>query len=150
METCESKLNPADEASRGLKASELINNATWINGPEFLYEQHEDWSEYHQPSDLTKLLPDDVEVEGIRVNDVCKGYAEHGGKVRILLQLASCKESLCCLPALPSTTRESSNEGKAEQRRTRNPVQPEVHTRFGGRNGVSGAIYRETSSETSL
>ena len=45
---------------------------------------------------------------------------------------------------------ESSNEGKAEQRRTRNPVQPEVHTRFGGRNGFSGAIYRETSSETSL
>ena len=31
--------------------------------PEFLYEQHEDWSEYHQPSDLTKLLPDDVEVK---------------------------------------------------------------------------------------
>ena len=59
----ESKLNPADDASRGLKASELINNATWINGPEFLYEQHEDWSEYHQPSDLTKLLPDDVEVK---------------------------------------------------------------------------------------
>ena len=32
----ESKLNPADGASHGLKASELINNATWINGPEFL------------------------------------------------------------------------------------------------------------------
>ena len=41
----ESKLNLADDASRGLKASELIDNATWINGPEFLYEQHEDWSE---------------------------------------------------------------------------------------------------------
>jgi hypothetical protein len=38
----ESKLNPADGASRGLRASHLINNATWINGPEFLYEQHED------------------------------------------------------------------------------------------------------------
>ena len=59
----ESKLNPADGASRGLKASELINNATWVNGPEFLYEQHKDWGEYHQPSDLTKLLPDDVEVK---------------------------------------------------------------------------------------
>ena len=33
------------------------------DSPEFLYKQHKDWSGYHQPSYLTKLLPDDVEVK---------------------------------------------------------------------------------------
>ena len=31
----ESKQNPADEASRGLKTQELLNSR-WITGPEFL------------------------------------------------------------------------------------------------------------------
>ena len=33
----ESKQNPADEASRGLKTQELLNSR-WITGPEFLWE----------------------------------------------------------------------------------------------------------------
>ena len=33
----ESKQNPADEASRGLKTQELLNSP-WITGPEFLRE----------------------------------------------------------------------------------------------------------------
>ena len=29
-------LNPADDATRGLDASKLINQSRWINGPDFL------------------------------------------------------------------------------------------------------------------
>lgn len=33
-----SKDNPADEASRGMKAEDFLKHSKWINGPEFLYE----------------------------------------------------------------------------------------------------------------
>lgn len=54
----ESKLNPADEASRDLKTNEIINNSRWIYGLDFLYEQREDWGELDQPSDMIQLQPD--------------------------------------------------------------------------------------------
>ena len=38
----ESKQNPADEASRGLKSQELLNSC-WITGPVFLWENENKW-----------------------------------------------------------------------------------------------------------
>ena len=35
--------NPGDDASRGLAASELIQNIRWINGPDFLWRDVKDW-----------------------------------------------------------------------------------------------------------
>lgn len=37
------KQNPADCASRGLKASALLQSKTWLNGPEFLKGQPSEW-----------------------------------------------------------------------------------------------------------
>ena len=33
--------NPADDASRGLSANDLLNATRWINGPEFLWKSKE-------------------------------------------------------------------------------------------------------------
>ena len=67
----ESKSNPADEASRGLKASEIMNDSRWINGPSFLYEAHQNWQHYNQPEDKTLLSPDDVEVKKVSAFTTC-------------------------------------------------------------------------------
>ena len=40
-----SKLNPADIATRGLKASEFTNHPQWFKGPEFLKDKKENWPE---------------------------------------------------------------------------------------------------------
>lgn len=37
------KQDPADCASRGLKASTLLNSSTWLSGPEFLKGQRSEW-----------------------------------------------------------------------------------------------------------
>lgn len=37
------RLNPADDASRGLSADELINNKRWLSGPEFLWKAETYW-----------------------------------------------------------------------------------------------------------
>ncbi|XP_045905970.1 uncharacterized protein LOC123971296 [Micropterus dolomieu] len=37
------KENPADEASRGMRAEDLLNGRRWIMGPDFLYKSKEGW-----------------------------------------------------------------------------------------------------------
>lgn len=59
--------NPADQASRGLKAKSLTQGGTWINGPEFLLNNECDWSE--QPVRRKESLQNDPEVKnGATVN----------------------------------------------------------------------------------
>ena len=50
--------NPADDASRGLDATALINDQRWIKGPNFLWEKEEEWPS--PPSCFTsEPIPDD-------------------------------------------------------------------------------------------
>jgi hypothetical protein len=44
------KLNPADDASRGLTAEEIVQNKRWLKGPEFLWQPNELWRSQHQPT----------------------------------------------------------------------------------------------------
>ena len=46
-----SAMNPADHASRGMKATELTSNKLWLKGPTFLEESEDTWSDYSQPSE---------------------------------------------------------------------------------------------------
>src|SRR5664279_1783026 len=39
----DTKSNPADDASRGLRAEELINNRRWLDGPNFLWNSETEW-----------------------------------------------------------------------------------------------------------
>nr|XP_021329205.1 uncharacterized protein LOC110439111 [Danio rerio] len=60
--------NPADQASRGLKAKSLAQGGTWISGPDFLLHE-EDWPE--QPVRRNESLANDPEVKNtIVVNTV--------------------------------------------------------------------------------
>ena len=57
-----SELNPADYASRGIKASETGKLERWRRGPEFLWREVEDWPP-QPPEELGDLLDTDEEVK---------------------------------------------------------------------------------------
>ena len=59
--------NPADGASRGLKADVFLRSETWLSGPAYLLHHEEDWPV--NPDCLDELLPDDPEVK-VTVNAV--------------------------------------------------------------------------------
>ena len=60
----EPKLNPADEASRGMKAQELLDSR-WITGPAFMREKENQWptSNREDTQASLELNEDDPEVE---------------------------------------------------------------------------------------
>ncbi|XP_022804737.1 uncharacterized protein LOC111341954 [Stylophora pistillata] len=58
------KSNPADIASRGTSAQELIDNTLWGNGPNFLMNYPEDWSSV---DDVPSIPPEDPEVKKVSV-----------------------------------------------------------------------------------
>ena len=58
----ETKSNPADIASRGAGAQELIDNPLWWNGPEFLWNPCKDWDSVN---DNPSIPPDDPEVKKV-------------------------------------------------------------------------------------
>ena len=59
METAQ---HPADDASHGLYAHNLIESKHWWNGPEFLWKPIENQS-FLDGTDHTEILPDDPEVK---------------------------------------------------------------------------------------
>ena len=57
----DTKLNPADDASRGLTADEFLKYRRWTNGHDFLWEPETTW---HSPSsDTLKIADGDPEVK---------------------------------------------------------------------------------------
>ena len=56
--------NPADIASRGLNADEFVNNATWLNGPEFLWKENIPQSKPENFSDM--VSPEDPELKVVK------------------------------------------------------------------------------------
>ena len=53
--------NPADLASRGMRAELFLKNETWISGPSFLMQEEETWPV--NPDNLGELPPGDPEVK---------------------------------------------------------------------------------------
>ena len=51
-------MNPADDASRGLKPQKLTDQYRWRKGPEFLWESEENWPE----AEIGAVSQDDPEV----------------------------------------------------------------------------------------
>ena len=69
----ESKLNSADDASRGLGASEMISRQRWLEGPGFLKEEEINWP---KTPDLKQIQEEDPEVKKVKVCLVQKGQPE--------------------------------------------------------------------------
>ncbi|PFX14897.1 hypothetical protein AWC38_SpisGene20907 [Stylophora pistillata] len=55
---CPGKLNPADDASHGLKPQKLIDQYRWWKGPEYLWESEKNWPE----AEIGEVLQNDPEV----------------------------------------------------------------------------------------
>jgi len=55
-------LNPADDASRGLSVSSMLENRRWIEGPAWLRETSDKWPE--QPNVKLEVQSDDLELKG--------------------------------------------------------------------------------------
>ena len=56
------KSNPADIASRGAGAQELLNSPLWWNGPDFLWNTSEDWNSV---DDVPSIPPEDPELRKV-------------------------------------------------------------------------------------
>ncbi|XP_044182748.1 uncharacterized protein LOC122963378 [Acropora millepora] len=63
-----SKCNPADGASRGLKGCELSTQKRWIRGPDFLRLPESEWPAL--PPDLEEIPVDDPEVKKVHVHRI--------------------------------------------------------------------------------
>ena len=57
----DSNSNPADDASRGLSADELIKSKRWLHAPEFLWGSAEHWPK--RPASIDEVEEDDPEVK---------------------------------------------------------------------------------------
>lgn len=59
----DTKDNPADYASRGMKVGDYLNGGSWIEGPRFLLDPEKDW-----PSDIREatIPADDVKVKRVK------------------------------------------------------------------------------------
>lgn len=74
--------NPADQATRGMKAKSLIQGETWIKGPQFLLQPESEWPE--RLDTVTQSLQNDPEVKNITVNII--STEEKSDPVNKLLQ----------------------------------------------------------------
>ena len=59
----ETKSNPADDASRGITAKELVEGSRWISGPKFLWKPEGLWPQPPEDQDLFNLPAGDPEVK---------------------------------------------------------------------------------------
>ena len=59
----QTKMNPADDASRGISVEDLTDKSRWINGPSFLWQSKETWQV--NSTENLKIEDDDVELKKI-------------------------------------------------------------------------------------
>ena len=77
------KSNPADDASRGMTANELLRSERWISGPEFLLQTRDKWPKCNVS--IAGIPEDDVEVKrlaqsnsvNVKVNDMTSMIFSH-------------------------------------------------------------------------
>nr|CAB3263160.1 uncharacterized protein LOC104265735 [Phallusia mammillata] len=63
-----SKLNPADDASRGLSVKKMVNNNVWLTGPRFLWGDESTWPKEEEVSNRDDIL---MEAKKVSANFTC-------------------------------------------------------------------------------
>ena len=73
---CPGKLNPADDASHGLKSQKLIDQHRWWKGPEYLWESEENWpeAEIGEVSQNDPEVRDEVQAHSIKIENPDPGF----------------------------------------------------------------------------
>ena len=56
---CPGKMNPADDCSRGLDAQQLLDNDTWLKGPQFFWQTEDHWPN----SEIANVPDEQLEVK---------------------------------------------------------------------------------------
>ncbi|PFX28501.1 hypothetical protein AWC38_SpisGene6805 [Stylophora pistillata] len=84
--------NPADDASRGLSAEELINKNRWTSGPSFLWEAEDCWPK--QPDVPVEIKGDDPEVKKERKAFSVASTVEVDFLNRMVQSCSSCVEEM--------------------------------------------------------
>lgn len=64
------KVNPADYASRGISANSLIMQENWIKAPSLLLEPEDQWPKHPMEIADTELLDNDPEVKRVTIRAV--------------------------------------------------------------------------------
>ena len=67
--------NPADDASRGVSAKDLLENKCWLQGPDFLADPEECWPK--RPTGMVENLENDLEVKGSMITLATQTKEEH-------------------------------------------------------------------------
>ena len=76
------KLNPADDTSRGLSADNFLNNARWLKGPDFLWQQGDKWPK--RPDSLNNILSNNPEVK--RETVMCAAVNEDADSIDLVIE----------------------------------------------------------------
>ena len=71
--------NPADDASRGLSAQDLLENKRWLQGPDFLGGPEECWPK--RPTGMAENLENDREVKGSMITLATQTKEEHRASI---------------------------------------------------------------------
>jgi hypothetical protein len=79
------KLNPADDASRGLSQQKLCSQSRWWNGPAFLWQERENWP----TTEVSSIPNDDPEVLAKVKIHVIKTAAAHDDMLSKLISYHS-------------------------------------------------------------
>ena len=78
-----SELNPADDVSRGLSASDLVQGTRWKNGPAFLWKAETEWPSL--PERVPDLLSEDCEVKR-RAESCAVKLSVHDDSIKLLFE----------------------------------------------------------------
>lgn len=114
-----SKSNPADIASRGAGAQELIDNCLWWSGPDFIWNSSEGWNTI---DDIPAITPDDPEVKSVTVRAPRVQKPPSLLERLIFLQLAPSEETAVCLRLQKRFRKTSASDPQdREERQQRKP-----------------------------
>ncbi|XP_071085478.1 uncharacterized protein [Haliotis cracherodii] len=118
----QSSLNPADDASRGLDADELLAKENWLQGPSFLWENKDTWQ---KTPTVLPVSGEDLEVKKVKVNFASSDKVEPSTTDRLLSRYSSwyhLKKMVAWILRLKHCLLRRVREGNSEERISMEPL----------------------------
>ncbi|XP_071085629.1 uncharacterized protein [Haliotis cracherodii] len=118
----QSSLNPAEDASRGLDADELLAKENWLQGPSFLWENKDTWQ---KTPTVLPVSGEDLEVKKVKVNFASSDKVEPSTTDRLLSRYSSwyhLKKMVAWILRLKHCLLRRVREGNSEERISMEPL----------------------------